>query len=506
VSPQKVEPPAERSRFVFGPLEKRGLLGGWSAVQVLVIAVGLLVAVAVLRATGGLGGMALALGIGLSGLALATFSVNGRSVLEWLPALAKHGLGIVSGRSFWHSELPTLGSHLMYAGGLRTRMQEHFAGISFSSLGNGSSGVGIVHDRSEARLVAVLSVRASGFVLSDALEQSRRAKAWGALLASLASSSASIQRIQWVARTSFDDATSIRAHYLESLRVPRGSGSSLSRAGANAFGAFEPARSSYEQLLAQGLPHGAKHETFLALATSAPTRMDARVKQLRARELVMLVEELCRSLQTIGATGSILSPRKLLDALGSSISPGSREVRYHQGTKAVPVWPMACQSHWDRIRIDQSWRVTYWIAEWPRTAVGPDFLTSVLLEPSVPKSVSLVMAPMSAEQARREAERARLDDVVDAEMRRRSGFLTTARRVKEQEAVMRREQELTEGHASFRFSGWVTVTASSEEELESHCERLESSAGRAGVCLRKMFGMQDVAWLYTLPLTRGLGK
>jgi hypothetical protein len=505
VSTQKLEP-AERSRFVFGPLEKRGLLGGWSAVQVLVVAVGLLVAVGVLRATGGLGGMVLALGIGLSSLALATFSVNGRNVLEWLPVLAKHGFDIISGRMFWSSELPMSGSHLMCADGLRTRVQQHFAGISFSSLGNASSGVGIVHDRFEAHLVAVISVRASGFVLSDAVEQSRRAKAWGALLASLASSSASIQRIQWVARTSFDDATSIREHYLGSLCAPSRSWSSLSKEAANSLGALGPARVSYEQLLAQGLPYGAKHETFLALAMSVPTRMDIMVKQLRARELVMLAEELCRSLQTIGATGSILSPRELLDALDSSISPGQREALQNRRANVSSVWPMAYQTHWDRIRIDQNWRVTYWIAEWPRSAVGPDFLTSVLLEPSVPKSVSLVMAPMSPEQARREAERARLDDVVDAEMRRRSGFLNTARRAKEQEAVIRREQELTEGHASFRFSGWVTVTGFSEEELESHCERLESSAGRAGVCLRKMFGMQDVAWLYTLPLARGLGK
>jgi hypothetical protein len=506
VSGQRVEPTAERARFVFGPLEKRGLLGGWSTAQVLVIAISLLLAVGVLRAAGGLGGMVMALGIGLVGLVLATFSVNGRDLLEWLPALIKHGFGVISGQTFWHSELPASGSHLVNPAGIRPRERQHFGGISFFSLGNPSSCVGIVHDRSEARLVAVLSVRAAGFVLSDALEQSRRAKAWGDLLASLATSSASIQRIAWVARTTFDDATSIKEHYLGSLRSAHPVGSSLLEAGSKVLGASRSARSSYEDLLTQGIPSGSKHETFLALAIGVPSRMDTKAKQLRARELVMLAEELSRSLQAIGAIGSILSPRKLLDALGGSISPEPRDSSRSGLSRPSSVWPMACQAHWDRIRIDETWRVTYWIAEWPRVPVGPDFLTPVLLEPSVPKSVSLVMAPMSPERARREAERARLDDVVDAEMRRRSGFLSSARKEKEQEAVIRREQELAEGHASFRFSGWVTVTASSEEELESHCESLERSAGRAGVCLRKMFGMQDLAWLYTLPLARGLGK
>lgn len=174
-------------------------------------------------------------------------------------------------------------------------------------------------------------------------------------------------------------------------------------------------------------------------------------------------------------------------------------------TAAHPVWPwpMAVDAQWGSARVDGSFVATYWIAEWPRREVGPEFLGPLLLA-DMRRTVSLLMEPLSSVQAARHVEKARTADVADAELRRRGGFLGTARRRREEEVLAEQEHELTEGHAHYRFSGYVTVTSQNAEELEDACARSEQAAGRAGIELRRCYGDQARAFTCTLPLGRGL--
>lgn len=164
---------------------------------------------------------------------------------------------------------------------------------------------------------------------------------------------------------------------------------------------------------------------------------------------------------------------------------------------------MATESHWASVRTDGTWHATYWVAEWPRVEIGADFLGPLLLGP-VRRSVSVVMEPVSPSKAIRQVEQARTADVADSELRRRGGFLATARRAKESELVVRREAELADGHAAVRFSGYVTVSAPSEELLADGCDATEQAAGQSRLELRRLFGDQERALGCTLPLCRGL--
>ena len=42
---------------------------------------------------------------------------------------------------------------------------------------------------------------------------------------------------------------------------------------------------------------------------------------------------------------------------------------------------MAVEVGWSRVRTDATWHATYWIAEWPRVDVGPDFLGPAAARP-----------------------------------------------------------------------------------------------------------------------------
>jgi hypothetical protein len=80
----------------------------------------------------------------------------------------------------------------------------------------------------------------------------------------------------------------------------------------------------------------------------------------------------------------------------------------------------------------------------------------------------------------------------------------TARARRDHDAVLQRESELALGHASYRFSGFVTVTAAGRDELDRSCEAVERAATLAQLELRRLYGAQDQGLLASLPAGRGL--
>jgi hypothetical protein len=103
----------------------------------------------------------------------------------------------------------------------------------------------------------------------------------------------------------------------------------------------------------------------------------------------------------------------------------------------------------------------------------------------------------------RRAEHDRTSGAADAELRRRHGFAVTERARHEHETTARRERELAEGHASFRFSGYVAVTATDEHALASACGRVEQAAALAQLELHRLYGSQEEGLSFTLPTGRG---
>jgi len=114
------------------------------------------------------------------------------------------------------------------------------------------------------------------------------------------------------------------------------------------------------------------------------------------------------------------------------------------------------------------------------------------------------MEPVSPSRAARQVAQARTADIADGELRRRGGFLVTARHSREKESVEERDVELADGHAQYRFTGYVTVTADTDTALVDACAAVEQAAGHARVELRRLYGEQDVAFTCSLPLGRGL--
>jgi hypothetical protein len=451
-------PTADGARFRFGSRERRGAMAGWRPGQIGSVAVGLLVGVVALHAQPNAAGVVLAVGTLAACVAAGTWPVSGRTGDQWLPVVVLYSSRRLSG----------------------ARATDVLGGVSI--LGAGARGhMGVAHDRRGRTLTAALALRGRGFALLGVIEQDRRVTQWAAVLASVAREGSPVRRLQWVAASVPDDGRGVRSHL------------SAHRAAANGSACLR----SYEDLLDDVDLYACAHDVVLSVQVRAHRSVEASAAVLQ-RELHALARHLADA--DIEVEG-ILSPDDWVARLSRTYEP--KAVQPLQNAVDADPWPMAIQEQWAHVRVDGLVHCTFWVAEWPRTDVRSDFLAPLLLT-SARATLSVVMEPLGPEKAVRKAEASRTADLADAELRRRGGFIATARHARDSEMLARRESELADGHASFRYAGFVTVSAVDEAALATACDTVQHAANQARLVLRRQYGEQAAAYACTLPFGRGL--
>ena len=504
------------------------MIAGWRGGQIASVAAGLLVGVAAIRARPSVGGVALAV-TGLAvGLAVAFWPIRGRTGEQWLPLVVRWSWPVVAGTRRQLAPAPgrghvvTVGAnggpHGMVdvrpvAGGLRAGGSRRiFDGLTVRGAPFGAEGsaleFGVVIDARARTATAALAVRGHSFALLGSRDQDGQIASWARVLSSLAREGSEVHRVQWIESCLPDDGGAVRRHMAEHA----------------VLGTDSPARLSYQALVDEAAPVTRRHQILIALSirtgrSSRAVRSSgggfAGIGAVLGRELLNLHRALDSAdvvvdgvlgpgvlARTIGEAFSALGERA--DALGERVdrpAPG-QPTRPKSQPRGWP-WPMVVEPTWDAVHIDATWHTTYWIAEWPRVDVTPDFLGPLLFSP-LRRSITMIMEPVSPSRAARQVAQARTADLADGELRRRGGFLVTARHTREKESVEERDVELADGHAQYRFSGYVTVTSDSREELTTACAAVEQAAGQAGIELRLLYGAQDIAFASSLPLGRGL--
>ncbi|HWW54077.1 MAG TPA: SCO6880 family protein, partial [Acidimicrobiales bacterium] len=428
-------------RYLFSPLERRGVVAGLRAGQLAVLAGGLAVAVAAMRAAPTAVGLGVAVGVVATALGVAFVDVGDRPVEQWLPVVARHLALRVATRHRTRPSGPArpIDRPRGRGGGgchdvLPVPSPLQSVVIDELPAGPGTAPVATVSDRAAGTLGAVVAVRGHAFALLDSDEKERRLSAWADVLASLARQSGPVCRLQWVERTVAGDADAL-SRYLGERRVVDQDAS--------------PAR-SYAELVAEAGPLTQEHECYVALTVTQRAGPDVLQRELRLLEGQLRGADLdvagclCRrDLAAVVRTAFDLRARIAL----------ARRAAAHPdlaGAEVGSAWPAATETGWSTYRTDDTWHATFWVSEWPRTEVGPDFLGPLLLRGAGHRTVALTMAPTSPAKGFRQAEAARTAAVADEELRRRAGFLGTARQRREAEGLARREAELADGHAAYR--------------------------------------------------------
>lgn len=493
---------ADVPRYRFGPLENRGVLAGLRVGQVAILAAGAVASLLSLRLIGGATAIPAAIGLLAVASVIAFLQVAGRPLIEWVPVAATWRLRVLSNRHRFSSRAATDGAAVRLHP--QPRFPEPLARTTILShrvAGAGGS-MGVLKDAREGTFTAVLKLRGHSFSLLDPDEKARRLASWGSTLAGLARERGLVHRVQWIERTSLDPSDEVASHLRDHAALPLES----------------PIVRSYLEVLDDAGPVSHQHEVLVALqihagragrAVKAAGGGDAGACEVLRRELTSLSSSLMGSDITVEG---VLTPRLLAAVMRTAYDPGSTaslarvEARDpdRAGSTLSAAGPVSAEASWSAFRSDAAWHATYWIAEWPRVDVDPDFLAALLLRTECTRTVSLVMEPVPPLRAIKSVESARTSLAADDELRDRAGFLATARRRREDDALAQHERELGDGHAFYRFAGFITATAHSPEALEAACGEIEEAAGRSLLDVRRLDGQHDVAFAYTLPTCRGL--
>lgn len=480
-------------RYSFDPLERRGLLLGLQANQIAVASAGLLVTWMAIRVLAGPAGVLMALGCVLTAGAGTFWTKDGSTAASWADLSLRWCLRRLRGPLISGEPLDgfRLDGFRLIVGAQPTAGKispNALPGVEVVDLRAepGQPPVGVVIDRASGNWVAVLSVRGRSFSLLDPEDQARRLDSWRIVLNSLGRPGTSVRRVQWIERS-----------------WPAGDSALLETARALELADRQCAEAirSYAEVVAGAGSAVQMHAAYVAVAIAGPRTVSGeagrRTSDVIRRELRLLEGQLRNGeLWTSGP----LDSNGIADLVESAHSDQSTDGRTR--TRRF-FWAIAEDEGWSFLRAGGTLHATYWIAEWPRIEVGPDFMSPLLMNGGR-RSVSLTMAPVPPERAARQVRSARTADVAEEQLRSRAGFVPNARRGKEAESTVRREEELAVGHAEYRFSGYVTVSAIDRCEFDLACAETEHAAQAAHLEIRRLYGRQREAFTFTLPLGRGL--
>lgn len=472
----------------FGPLERRGVLLGLSFGQLVILALALVVALVGVYSAG-LPDLMGGAPIWASLAVVATGSVRGRPILTWLPLIGSWRARSLTGATTLISRPSVSSPHALTMPGITGRVS-----VTVSP----SLGAALVLDRRAGTVTAIARVHGAGFVLDDAATQDHKVGAWGRVL-SATCQMPRVVRVQVLCRTVAAGSVAARSWW------QRNAASSPSFAGR-----------VVAELLDDVAASARRPEAFVAVALRIPRGSARRLTETSAEALeqdLTAISDAMRGAELavdrwadVGDLGTVLrttyDPVGARDAVASAAPSADDDVR---PAGSPLLGPMGVREHWSHLRTDSAVHATYWVAQWPRSEVHPAFLEPLLVSSGATRTVSVIAEPIATAQALREIRRAKVEHAADAARRARIGQIEEEATRVEVAELTRREAELVAGHGDLRFTGLITVTAPSVEELEVACTATEAAAAQALCEVRRLVGQQAVAHAAAaLPLARGV--
>jgi hypothetical protein len=167
--------------------------------------------------------------------------------------------------------------------------------------------------------------------------------------------------------------------------------------------------------------------------------------------------------------------------------------------------PSATERQWRAYLHDSAVSSTVWVHELPRRPVKANWLTPLLQQSDLRRSISLVVEPLSPARAERSINNQRLAAAGSIYMKQKHGLVVDARTQKELEAAQRLDDELATGSGYFRYSMFVCCTAPDADQLRRAVTSVRRRLTRVRCSTMVLYGEQDQGYFAgALPLARGL--
>jgi len=469
----------------FSRLTRRGVLLGLSLAQLVVLGLGVGTRVWAFYAGGGIL-ITLTSPVWLASAVVVWVRVAGRAIVEWIPVFVWWVWKTTAGQLLYRRRVvkPRPAGTLALPGDM-ARLREYDDPVT---------GAGMVHDPTPETLTAIVSVSHPAFVLLDPGEQERRVSSWGRVLATVCRSGR-ISMLQVLERTLPDSGSGL-AEWWASHGIADASWAST----------------TYAELIDRAGPAGERHATTLSLSLD----MRAASRQVRtagggirgaAAVLRQEMSTLIAALRSADLSpSSWLSSGEIAVILRSAYDPAvaaTLERHGELGQSLATAGPVAVNESWSRLRTDSAFHAVLWISEWPRSMVYPGFLAPLLLSTGIQRSFSLLCTPMRSDQAARDIRKKKTEYISDAAQRQRIGQIEDASQTAEFHDVLQQEADLTAGHGVLRYTGLVSVSARTADDLDAAVAAIEQAAIQASCETRLLVGQQAQAFTAAaLPLCR----
>jgi len=366
----------------------------------------------------------------------------------------------------------------------------------------------VVHHRLDRTYTAVARIRYPGIGLVDTSRQQQRVDGWGGLLAGLCTEGSPIVRIQAMQRLLPESGAALRRWHADHL----------------AEAAPDVARQATETLLAGATLATSQREAFLAFTLDTKKAASAIKSAGGGPQGASIV--LGRQLRVLTSSVAAadlhvegwLSPRELSEVIRTAYDPHSgrhladrraagQAGGLRPGVHPGVAGPAGAKPLPGSYRHDGGYSTTYWVYDWPRSQTYATVLAPLLGEGLHRRSFSMHVEPLGPREAEREVMRERTSRDVAVRMRQRTGQIVPEHERAALERAAAQDAERAAGHGLVRFTGYLTVTVTREDDLEDACAALEADAAASRIEIRRMWMMQDTGFAASaLPLGFGLPK
>lgn len=473
--------PASPPLTRFGRRQTKGMLLGYSGPVVIVVGAGVVILAVVLLVAPGLGVIVTSpLWAGL--IASGFVRWNGAPIVESVPLVLHWQIRKATGQTLFRVRpLRPRPAGTMGLPGDASALRFYDDPIT---------GVVMVHDPHRQTLSAVVRVSHPAFVLLDASEQGRRVAAWSRVLGGLAST-----------------GTCAAVQVLESVIPDPGRGViGWWRDHGTRDGSW--ASREYESLMRTAAPSAASHRTLITIALDirAAGRAVKEVGRGLAGAAAVLAGDMTNLEVALRSASLVvknwLTAGELAVVIRRAYDPTVTIAATDPGA-TMAAGPAAVDEQWDHLRHDTGYSTVLWISQWPSIETGPSFLHALIFDPGIRRSLCLIARPLGPGQALREIRKEKVDYITDRQQKAKTGRIIDLSDDQEYADVLARESALVAGHADMRYSGFLTITAPTLDELRAAVAHTQRLASQCMLETRPLYGRQAQAFIVAaLPLGR----
>ena len=461
----------------------RGAMLGFSAPRLAALGLAGTVAILALFA-GGPMGLAISCPLWLPALLAALVRIGGRPAVEWAGAAVQFGVRRAAGQTDFRARpLRPRPSGTLALPGDAAAMRLHLDPVTSAAM---------IHDPHRQTLTAVLAVTHPAFALLDDADRAGRVGRWGRVLGGL-SATGTCAAVQVLEATVPDPAVGQREWWTSH------------GASADSWAARQ-----YRDLLDRVTLGSSTHRSTISIsldmrAAARAVRAAGRGVKGGAEVLRGDMSTLVDSLRQAGVrTAGWLGETDLAVVVRDAFDPATLLPPEVVSVAAMAhAGPLAINESWDRLHHDTGWSQVLWISEWPRIAVPADFLHPLIFAPGVRRSLSILARPVLTDTALRQLRKDKTAAIADSAQKARIGQIADLSDLQEYDDLLERERSIIAGHADIEFTGLVTVTAPSSDDLDTAVATIRRAAGQSCCELRPVYGHQMQAFTSAaLPLGR----